>query len=106
MVPWSCFLSEQTHDLLSTLQSRCVVQVCRQRACHTHQGGHSEHLHGEVSDRELPVVVVFHIVALQALIILPVAGGEEGGDKRRREVCVWEVYTGGGGGGESPRVGG
>lgn len=55
----------------------------------THQRGHSEHLHGEICDRELLVMVVSHIVALQALIAL--TGGKEVGrgggrrDSRQRE---------------------
>lgn len=58
----------------------------------THQGWYSEHLYREVSDGKLPVMVVLHVVTLQALIVLPAAAG--GGKKRqKRGVCGVEVLT-------------
>lgn len=60
----------------------------------THQRWNGEYLYWQVSDGELTVVVVSHVVTLQALITLP-AGGEseterktERDRKREREVCV------------------
>lgn len=42
-------------------------------------------MHREVSDRELPVVVIFHVVALQALIVLQAAVEAEEERKKRQK---------------------
>lgn len=45
-------------------------------------------MHREVSDGELPVVVVLHIVTLQALIVLQEAVREGYREREREERCV------------------
>lgn len=49
----------------------------------THQRWDGEHLDGQVGDGKLTVVVVCHVVTLQAFIFLPAGGGQ-------RETDVWE----------------
>lgn len=51
---------------------------------HTYQRRHGEHLHRKISDGELPVMVVLHVVALHVLIVLQ-AVVKEAGERRKRQ---------------------
>lgn len=51
----------------------------------THQRWNGEYLYWQVSDGELTVVVVSHVVILQALITLPAGGESETERKTERE---------------------
>lgn len=55
----------------------------------THQRRHGENLHRQVSDGELPVVVVLHVITLQALIVLPAGVGRTEERGKTERVCGW-----------------
>ncbi|MEQ2237427.1 hypothetical protein ILYODFUR_022980 [Ilyodon furcidens] len=58
----------------------------------THQRGHGEHLHRQVGDRELAVMVISDVVVLQPFIVLQEWGGQRDssvwGYRRRRPVLT------------------